>query len=112
MFLSKAELNFDFYMNLDNLIATAKDIELEFNNLLDFPLKLVNNYLGNLSISFSDSSIVSAFSNIMTLAYSQPESEVIQQSIQHLTLANQREILMNSPFNKHLLEKLSNEEIE
>lgn len=50
----KAELNFDFYLNHDKLIATAKDIELEFNNLLEFPLKLVNNYLNNISIAFAD----------------------------------------------------------
>lgn len=47
-------INFDLFANSDQLMLSGNDLYLEYSNVLAFPLKLIGNYLDNVSLSFSD----------------------------------------------------------
>jgi len=55
---SKSELNYDLFFNLERLIASGKEIDQEYNNLLAFPVKLVAEYLENLILNVEEQLII------------------------------------------------------
>ncbi|KAL4486395.1 hypothetical protein ABPG72_007181 [Tetrahymena utriculariae] len=90
-------VDFDLFLNLEKLLISGNELEIEQHNLIQFPVKLIGDYLDNICFSFSDS-VQTIVENCMSIQFLQNESDIIHKSIQNLTLENQKEILSNTQF--------------